>query len=482
MILKNCNPKSVFYFFEKLSEIPRGSGDEKAVSDYTANWARGKGLKVIQDGFNSVCIFKPGTPGYENRPAVILQGHLDMVCEKNRGTAHDFLKDPLKLRVDGDFISAEGTTLGSDNGIAVAICMALLDADDIAHPPLEVIFTTDEEAGMSGAEGLDTSVFTGKTMINLDTTDEGTFIAGCAGGVRVDYSLSPEWTTPAANAEAYTISVKGLKGGHSGAEINQERANSIRVLGRVLNALKDSGVNFGVASVNGGMKMNAIPREAEAVIAAAPGDVSKIKAVISAFQKTLQKEFRVPDPGLTLECLPGGEITKVITDRDNERLISSLLLLPHGIQAMSGDIPGIVETSANIGVLETDSNKITIRCLPRSSVQSRLNAVKEQYLVLAELTGAKVKFSHEYPAWEYNPDSALYGTVAALFKELSGRDAVITAIHAGLECGILGAKMPGLDIISFGPDAYDAHTPDERLSVSSTERVWKFIIELMKRI
>jgi dipeptidase D len=443
----------------------------------------GKGLKVKQDEFLNVCIFKPGTPGYENHPPLILQGHMDMVCEKNKGTVHDFLRDPLKLRVDGDFISAEGTTLGADNGIAVAICMALLDSDTVQHPPLEVIFTSDEEAGMSGAEGLDVSGFAGKRMINMDTDIEGTFITGCAGGVRVDFIIAvSNWEQPYSGFESYTLSIKGLKGGHSGAEINQERANSLRLLGRALSVLDMANVDFRIASASGGMKINAIPREAEAVLSIDAADVKAAEAALKTFRDSLKKEYRAVDPGLELTFTPGGEVTRIMTPIESDLLISALLLLPNGIQAMSMDLPGLVEASCNIGVLEMTDDDIIIRIMPRSSSQARLDLIKEQIQWMAFITGADADFSHEYPAWEYDPDSALRKTTAAIYKEFTGKDAELNAIHAGLECGILGAKIPGLDMISFGPNAYDIHTPDERLSVSSTERIWKFLIELLKNL
>ncbi len=412
----------------------------------------------------------------------MLQGHMDMVCEKNTGTIHDFLNDPLKLRVNGDFISAEGTTLGADNGIAVALCMAVLDDENITHPPLEIVFTSDEEAGMSGAEGLDVSVLTAKRMINMDTDVEGTFVTGCAGGVRVAYNLPAEWSAPGKNDTAFKLSIKGLMGGHSGVEINRERANSIRLLGRVLNNLKTGGVDYSAAYVSGGMKVNVIPREAEAVITVNSADCEKLLAEINAIREKLSREYRTSDPGLILECAPAGEVTRVMSDKSLTALITSLLLLPLGVQSLSAEIPGLVETSSNIGVMSTSDGGIFIECMPRGSVKSRFKLVKEQILLLAEATGARVNFIHEYNAWEYDPDSDLRKTIVDLYKETSGRDAVLNTIHAGLECGILGEKMPGLDMISFGPEIHGIHTPDERLSISSTERVWKFLTELFKQL
>lgn len=494
MVLGACEPKQVFRFFEEISQIPRGSGNEQAVSDHIAAFARGKGLRVEQDTHNNLIIYKPGSPGYADHAPLILQGHLDMVCEKNMGTEHDFLCEPIKLRIDGDFISAEGTTLGADNGIAVAMCMALVDADDVAHPPLEIVLTADEEAGMSGAENIDASLLTARRMINMDTDHEGTFFAGCAGGVRASFSLPiGEWAQADEDALFYEIVIKGLKGGHSGEEIDKERGNSIRLLARLLRRLDDV-CDMRIQHVSGGMKINAIPREASALITIRPEDAAHAIATVEAFNKEIAIEYRTADPGLTVTLKKQDRYTLGIQERElkwrdtfmpletGRALINILLLLPLGPLHMHTEIPNLVETSCNIGVLETKTDSINIEIMPRGAVSSRVQVVKAQITALAALTGAQVTFSHEYPGWAYNPASPLKEEVVALYHSMYNKDPKVAAIHAGLECGILGDKLPGLDIISFGPNAWDIHTPDERLSISSTERVWVFLLALLEKL
>ncbi|MDR1663464.1 MAG: aminoacyl-histidine dipeptidase [Clostridiales bacterium] len=484
MVLKNLQPASFFKFFEEISRIPRGSGNEKAVSDFIAEFARGKGLRVEQDGFHNLIIYKPATPGYEGREPVILQGHLDMVCEKNRETVHDFLKDPLKLRIDGDFISAEGTTLGADDGIALAAGMALLDAGDIAHPPLEVVFTADEEAGMSGAENLNAKLLRGRRLINMDTSHEGTFFSGCAGGVRALLTLPVE-REPAAEGSAFIkMEVSGLKGGHSGEDIILDRGNSLRILSRLLVQLEKAAVDFRTLSASGGMKINAIPREAEAVVAVPQDDADAVFKIAEAFTKELANEYRVSDPKVKIGCarVDKTDAAHTITREGTRKLIAALLLLPNGVLGMSQDIPGLTETSCSVGVLELNENAAEIHIMPRSSVMSRLQAVKEQISKAGEVLNAKVSFSHEYPGWEYDSGSALRKTAAEVYRGLYGKEPVVTAVHGGLECGLFAGKMPGVDMISFGPNATGAHTPDERLSISSTARVWTFLTALLKNL
>jgi dipeptidase D len=481
MILSHLEPAAVFRFFEAISQIPRGSGNEKAVSDYICDFARGKGLPVIQDRLFNLIITKPASSGYENHPPVILQGHLDMVCEKNIGTEHDFLKDPIKLQINGDMISAQGTTLGADNGTAVAMCMALLDDGSLEHPPLEIILTVDEEAGMGGAANLDTSTLQGRRMINLDTTHEDTFFTGCAGGAKAAYTLENQWEAPGEHTAAYALRVKGLKGGHSGEEIIKERGNSLRILGRLLRAV-DCEADIRIAYVHGGMKINAIPREAEAVIMVKPENAGKIGAAVNLFRECMAVEYRVSDPDLTITCESAVKKDKILNQTCGKNLIASLLLLPNGVLAMSMDIPGLVETSCNLGVLEQDEKETTIHIMPRSSVEARLWMVKELIKAAAEMTRAKAVFTGGSSPWEYNPESALRETAIHVYCDMYNEEPKVTSVHAGLECGILGAKIPGLDIISFGPNTWELHTPNEHLSISSVNRVWHFILALLKAL
>ncbi|MCL2528628.1 MAG: aminoacyl-histidine dipeptidase [Defluviitaleaceae bacterium] len=474
MILSNYQPKRVLHHFEAISQIPRGSGNEKEVSDYIAAFAKDLNLKYVQDPHNNLIIYKPGTPGKENAEPIILQGHLDMVCEKNAGTVHDFLKDPIKLYVDGDYIKADGTTLGADNGIAVAMCMALLEAGNLAHPPLEVVLTTDEETGMSGALNLDYGLLKGRRMANLDSGRAGGFVAGSAAGSTAEYSLTADWQAPGAFSEAYKLTIKGLHGGHSGGDIKLERGNAIRILGIVLSALEKA-ADIRIAEVGGGMKVNAIPREAWACVAAGPGSKDKLQSALDKSAHTLKDFFRVADPGLEIELLPTEATNRVLAECCGKSLIDSLLLLPNGVQAMSRDIDGLVAASNNMGVLETLDNAIKISCMPRGASREFTLYVEEKINALARLTGAAAKFIQRSPAWAFNPDSDILRMFAAYFTKINGREPAISAMHGGLETGIFFEKLPGIDIVSFGPNMEDLHTPEERLSISSTGKVWEFL-------
>ncbi|MCL2404949.1 MAG: aminoacyl-histidine dipeptidase [Defluviitaleaceae bacterium] len=478
MSLLSYEPKRVFYYFDAISQIPRGSGNEKSVSDYIAAFAKQLGLKCVQDAYYNLVIYKPGTPGYEGQMPLILQGHLDMVCEKNTGTVHDFESDPLKLYVDGDYLRADGTTLGADNGIAVAMCMALLEAGDIAHPPLEVVLTSDEEAGMGGALNLDFGLFKGRRMINLDSSTEGSFIVGCAAGTIAEYKIPAIWEASGEFTQFYTVNVKGLTGGHSGGDIHLERGNAIRILGNVLSAL-ESTADIRIASVRGGMKVNAIPREAEALVAINPDDISKIHAAFDACVADMSMFFRVADPGLDITLSAAGTGDKVLAAACGEKLIASLILLPSGVLIMSRDIAGLVASSSNIGVIETLTDTIKITCMPRGASNAHNHQTEVKIDALARLTGAEFVFTQRSPAWPLNPESGLLAMFAASYKHKYGKEAKVTAIHAGLECGIFVDNLPGLDIISMGPDIHDLHTPDERLSISSTARVWEFLCEVI---
>ena len=474
MILSSSEPKRVLHHFEAISQIPRGSGNEKGVSDFIAAFAKGLGLNFVQDAYDNLVIYKPGTAGYEKQPPLILQGHLDMVCEKNTGTDHDFTRDPLKLYVDGDYIRAKGTTLGADNGIAVAMCMALLEADDVAHPPLEVVFTTDEEAGMGGAMNLDAGLFKGRRMINMDSSREGTFVVGCASGATAEYELPAQWEATGTFSQFFKVTVKGLVGGHSGSDIHRERGNAIRILGILLNEM-GLVAEVRVASVCGGMKVNAIPREAEALIAINPADTACLQAVYKKCVCDMSMLFRIADPGLDISLVEADPAEKAMSGPQGKKLISSLVLLPAGVQCMSRDIEGLVAASCNIGVIETLTDTVKIHCMPRGASNEHNHQTELKIGALARLAGADFLFAQRSPAWPFNPESDMLSMFAARYKQKYGKDPRITAIHAGLECGIFGDKLPGLDIISMGPDIHDLHTPDERLSISSTVRVWEFL-------
>ena len=479
MKLSNLEPNCVFKFFESVSGIPRGSGNEEAVCGFVEDYFKNKNFTTARDEKNNLVIYKPAHRDSKSGEPLILQAHLDMVCEKNKGTVHDFTRDPIKLRVDGDFISADGTTLGADNGIGVALCLAALDSEEIIHPPLEVLLTADEEAGMSGVEFFDTSLLRGRRMINLDTAKDDTFFAGCAGGARVDLTFRPEWEDAKDGDVFYQIEVKGLRGGHSGVDIEKERGNSLRILARLLRACENIS-DLRIARVSGGMKLNTIPREAEAVVAFNAQYENKVVGEIKKYTKIFQSEYRASDGGLKIEFRRIENEQKYLS-RGGE-IISALLVLPNGIQHMHAEIAGLPETSCNVGVIETNDDSVRIQCMPRSSRDSRNGFVIEQIKTIGAVFGMDASVSHGYGAWEYAPDSALRKAASETYEKIFGRPPNVTVVHAGLECGILSDKIKGLDIISFGPNISDCHNPDERLSVSSTARVWKFLCELMRNL
>lgn len=480
-VLDHLIPKEVFYYFEQISNIPRGSGNEKAVSEYLVEFAKSNCLEYIQDKYLNVIIKKPGTPGYEKSQPVILQGHMDMVCEKNRDTIHDFENDALVLRVDGDYISAEGTTLGADNGIAVAYALAVLASNDLAHPPIEAVFTTDEEVGMNGASGLDMSKLTARRLINMDSEEEGKLLVSCAGGMKAAIHLPTKYETINSGKVAYTIQVRGLKGGHSGTDIDKQRANSNKLIGRLLSILyKKFSIN--IATISGGAKDNAIPREADATICINPSDLPDIKTVINDFQSICINEFKKCDLDINIGLIEASQPIKIFDLETTKKVIDILVLIPNGILNMSLDIEGLVESSNNIGVVSTLDNEVVFTCAVRSSVSTRKEQIKNQLEHLSDLVGAKLTIKGEYPAWEYKEQSKLREVFIEVHNKMYHKAPEIEAIHAGLECGLFAQKIPDIDMISIGPEMADVHTPDERLSISSTARTWEYLIEVLKAL
>ncbi len=481
-VLGQLELNSVFYFFEEISKIPRGSGNEKAISDYIMNFAKERGFFCRQDEANNVLVKKKGTKGYENAPTLIIQGHIDMVCEKNEGTKHDFLKDPLKLKIEGDFISAEGTTLGADNGIAVAYSLAILDAEDLEHPPIEVVFTTDEEVGMKGANAFDVSDIEGRLFLNMDTEEEGKLLVSCCGGKRATITLPLEREAAPAWGIPYLLKIRGLKGGHSGSDIHLQRANANKLMGRILFTIF-SAYDVRVVAIDGGLMDNAISREGNAVILLKAEDVASIKEQLEELNHTFLHEYRNCDSAISLSLEPlQKKVLQVFTQDTAKKAVDILLLIPYGVKTMSMEMPGLVESSSNIGIVKTNEENMTFHSAVRSSVASLKQAIYNEMESIAELTGAEISSSAEYPAWEFNPDSQLLKLFQDTYREIYGKDAEVEAIHAGLECGLFAEKIPGLDMISIGPDMFDVHTPDERLCISSTIRVWGFLKQVLRRI
>ncbi len=482
-VLANLEPQLVFGYFEAISNIPRESGDEKAISDYMVAFAQKLGLEVIQDDVYNIIIKKPATKGYEDAPVIILQGHLDMVCEKEVASDHNFKKDPLDLYIDGDLIRARGTTLGADNGAAIAYQMAVLASDDLEHPALEILMTIDEERGMTGVANMHPEHLDGKILINLDTEEEGEFYVSCAGGIRTQLKLSYKSHKPNSEQAFYNITIEGLQGGHSGAEIHLERANATVLMGRLLAGIQEK-IDFDLASIKGGSKDNVIPRETEALIGINNNDKDLVEAIIQDWNKIFATEFRVQDPkiNILIEPVAVNTVAYVLPKEIKEKAISILLLHPNGIEAMSMDMENLVETSLNIGIVKTTSENLIFSSALRSSVPSRKELLVSKVEALAKLVGAEFSKVSDYPAWVYEPDSPIRELATSVYKRMYGLAPEVKAIHAGLECGFISEKLPGVDMISFGPDIRGAHTPEENLSIKSTKNIWAFLIELLKNI
>lgn len=474
-VLSGLEPKKVFEYFETISDIPRGSGKTEKISDYCENFAKEKGLDYCRDEAGNVIIFKKGSEGRENEQPVILQGHLDMVCEKENDCNIDFETDGLSLAVDGDFVYAEGTTLGGDDGIAVAMCLALLDSDDISHPPIEAVFTVDEEIGMLGADALDTSVLKGKRMINIDSENEGVLWVSCAGGARIDIELPVK--REAAGGNCFEITVGGLHGGHSGAEIHVGYANASVLMGRLLAKLSEK-TNLSLVSVDGGTKDNAITRECVAVIRA-DEDISGCSAEIEA---EFKKEFCETDPDLFVGVKSVDRNYDAMSADSTNAVISMLNELPYGVMAMSKEIDGLVETSLNLGTLDTNADIVHFGYSVRSSKNDDREALLDRLVAIADKYSASNEITGRYPGWAFVKDSALQKVMAETYKEMYGRDMQVTAIHAGLECGLFCGKISGLDCVSLGPDLYDIHTPSERMSISSAKRVWEYLLAVLANL
>jgi dipeptidase D len=474
MNLKNIEPEKVFHWFNELNQIPRCSGEERKVSDFLVNFANERKLEVFQDDALNVIIKKPATTGYESADAVIIQGHMDMVCIKGKGSNHDFSKDPIEMIVEGDILRANNTTLGGDNGIAVAYGLAILDSDDLKHPAIEVLVTTSEETGMDGVHALSNEHLSGKILLNIDSEEEGIFLVSCAGGANMITTFNLEKQKK--NGNGLEIKVSGLKGGHSGMEIVKQRANAIKLIGRILSSCNDCD-NIRLSEIQGGIKHNAIPSEAKAIILVEDSD--KMKEVINKLINDLKEEYRVEDSGLTIE-VSEIKVKDVYTKKINDDLIDFLMMVPDGVQYMSKDIEGLVQTSLNNAIIEEKDNNIIITTSVRSSSDSSLKEILNIINVIARRANAKAELMGSYPAWQFDQNSKIREKAVKVYEELFSKQAEVSAIHAGLECGLLKEILPDTDMISFGPNLYDVHTEKEHLSISSVERVWKFLVKLLE--
>lgn len=456
-------------FFEEFSKIPRGSGDTGAIADYLVDFAKKRNLFVYRDESDNVVIRKKATKGYEKRPTVIFQGHTDMVAEKAQNVNIDMQKEGLRLYRDGDFLRAEGTTLGADDGVALAYALAVLDSHEIEHPEFEAVFTSDEEVGLLGATALDASVIKGRMLINIDSDEEGIFTSGCAGGARVD--ITKPITRKAERTMLCSLSLTGLRGGHSGVEIDKQRENAIRVLVQVLSRLD----NVEISEITGGNADNAIPRDAIAIFKTSSNVIGVTEALNSIKSEMLQNE-----PSARFDFKRSYGNAAFLSREDSATLLSLILSLPNGVTRMSEDIEGLVETSLNLGIVRTEGDNLELTVSVRSAVGEEKRKLIEKIKEISTLHSASVSVRGEYPAWEYRKESHLRDVMCRVYREKYGKDARVVTIHAGLECGIFSDKIEGLDCVSIGPDNYDIHTPDERLSLSSFTRVWEYLILVLK--
>ncbi|MBQ9080055.1 MAG: aminoacyl-histidine dipeptidase [Clostridia bacterium] len=475
-IIKGYEPECMFRFFEDISAIPRGSNNEAGIADFLVSFAQERNLKYFRDDLNNVLIKMPATAGYESEPAVLLQGHTDMVCEKNAATEHDFLTDPLRLYIKDGYLHADGTTLGADNGVAVALMMALLDGAAAEHPALECLFTSSEETGLIGAIGFDYSHVTARSMINLDVEGEGQVTVGCAGGCRTDIRIPVEFVKAA--GDAMTLSISGLMGGHSGADITLGRANANKLMGRILLALRRE-YDYNLISFNGGLMGNAIPRECEAVITCANAQELKSKALKIA--DDIAAELCAADEGFKFSCQRIDTPQLMMNCASTRRVVTAIGTVQDGVLRMSTDIEGLAEFSCNLGVVTTDEHEVELVFNSRSAIESQLEAAIDYLDALADMCDSTAEHYSRYPGWKYAKQSPLRDKYMVAAREVLGVEPEVLAIHAGLECGVVKSHVPDMDIIAIGPNAQNIHTPDERLELSSFSRMFKIVERMLKK-
>ncbi len=480
--LEGLKPALVWKYFAEISRIPRGSKNEAAISRYVVNTAKRLGLQAKADKLGNVVVRKPASVGREHVRWVALQAHLDMVCEKNKDKVHDFLKDPIELVRQGNLLTANGTTLGADNGIGVATNLALMEDSSLEHGPLELVFTVDEETGLTGASNLASDFLESRTLLNLDSEEEGALYVGCAGGRdtlgtwKIDLEDAPR------SMQAARIVVSGLRGGHSGLEIDKGRANAIKIMGRTLTALSALGIR--ISFIEGGNKRNAIPRECEAQILIPPKKLEAASKIVDDLCQTIKAEFAATEPDLfiRLESVDTRKKPKVLPKAYQRKILKAVSALPHGVIKMSAEIPGLVETSTNLAIIQTTRSAVKVATSQRSSVASELTEITETVSAIFELAGARVEKTDGYPGWKPNMDSPILNLAKSVYRSLYGKDPEVKAVHAGLECGIIGQRFPGMDMISLGPTLEGVHSPDEKIHIDTVERFWNFLLELLKRV
>jgi dipeptidase D len=480
--IDGLKPALVWNYFAEISRIPRGSKNEAAVARYVLETAKSLGLASLQDRAGNVVVRKPATAGRERTPSVCLQGHLDMVCEKNADTKHDFMNDPIELVRSGNMMTANGTTLGADNGIAVATNLAIMADTSIEHGPLEFLFTTDEETGLTGAANLSADFLKSRILLNLDSEEEGSLYVGCSGGRDTTGKFPVTWEHSPAGSAAYLLTVNGLRGGHSGLEIDKNRGNAIKILNRVLIPLAECGAR--VARIDGGNKRNAIPRECVALLFIPKKSAQEALAIVGKYSSVIRAETGKgePDLAITLSEQPKAKRGKVVSRSLQKKFSLTIAGLPHGVLKMHSDLPGLVETSTNVAVITTSKKAIAIDTSQRSSVASELDEAVQSVLAIFTMAGAAAESGSGYPGWKPNLDSAILAIARRTYKTLFNNEPEIKAIHAGLECGIIGERVPGMDMVSLGPTLEGVHSPDERIHIDTVERFWNFVLAILRNV
>ncbi len=481
MSISHLDPTLVFKHFEAICGIPHPSGHEQKLAAHIVSFARSKGFEAEQDGAGNVVVRVPATAGHEKKPTVILQGHIDMVGEANADANHDFLNDPIQPYVDGDLVKARGTTLGADNGLGVAAGLAIAEDESAVHGPLELLCTVDEEVGLTGAMQLEKSFLKGRIMLNLDGEESNHAYIGCAGGGDTRIRIKVRAIAPKANAQALRVTVTGLKGGHSGCDIHEQRGNAVRVLGRLLTAGRKR-VPFAIGRIEGGNKRNAIARESQALIVVSPSNKGRLHNAILREAKIVGAELVKIDPGLTVTVEEAEMVAEVFDKSSTEKVLNLMLALPHGVERMSDEIAGLVETSTNLASIKQIDGAVGFEMSTRSSINDSLRALRDRISAAARLAGAEVEEGEPYPGWEPNLRSKLARVFKEVYSETLGAEPELLAIHAGLETGVIGEKFPGMDMISFGPDIRYPHSPDEEMSISSVQNFYTLLKALLKRL
>ncbi len=478
--LAGLEPQRLWKHFDALAAIPRASTKEAAAREYVLSQARRLGLETVHDNVGNTIIRKPARPGRENAPMTLLQGHLDMVCEKNEGTPHNFDTDPIQVVRDGDWLKADGTTLGSDNGVGVAAALAVMESDDIAHGPLEFVFTIDEETGLTGASEFPPGLLRSKYFLNLDNEEKGTLCIGCSGGINTTARRKVKLQAPR-SAAAWRIKVSGLKGGHSGVDIHQGRGNALRLLGLVLQRASES-VSAQVADMKGGSARNAIPREAAAVITINPRNEAKLRKLVERMQAEFRADLGSFDPGVQVTVEKAEDVSRVLAGRDATATIDLLASLPHGVLAMSPDIAGLVQTSTNLATVGIKDDTVEVGTSQRSAIESSKLAAARTVATVCRLAGFEAEHGAAYPGWKPDPNSEIVRKLKAVYQEMFGAEPKLIAMHAGLECGVIGDKYPGMQLISFGPQIENPHSPNERVQISSVESFWKYLRAVLEKL